>query len=158
MPRGRPRTVSFSNEEMINLGKEMVAWVKANDPLHLSAWYCIEKGYTDKEWDTMHVIPEFFPYYEQALKIVGQKYLDKDSNVREGISQRWQRVYFKDIRKQEDQDHADKLERELQRKLKEIEFEAKQKQINETPILADTIDLQNKIMELEAELAKFKGS
>lgn len=103
MPAGRPRTISLSPEEMEELGLEMVKWVKENDPLHLSQWYCIEKGYTDKEWDTMHVCPEFFPYYEQALKIVGLKYLDKNSNVRDGIAHRWMRVYFKDFRDREDE-------------------------------------------------------
>lgn len=103
MPAGRPRTISLSPEEMEELGLEMVEWVKKNDPLHLSQWYCIEKGYTDKEWDTMHVCPEFFPYYEQALKIVGLKYLDKNSNVRDGIAHRWMRVYFKDFRDREDE-------------------------------------------------------
>lgn len=105
MPAGRPRTISLPPEEMIKLGEEMVSWVKKNKKsiLHLSEWYCIEKGYTDKEWETMHVCMEFFPYYEQALKIVGLKYLDKNSNVRDGISQRWQRVYFKDLKKEEDE-------------------------------------------------------
>lgn len=154
----RPRTASYSPEKMIELGKEMVEWVQKNDPLHLSAWYSIEKMILDSQWESMTQLPEFLPYYEQALKLVGQKYLDKNSNVREGISQRWQRIYFKDIRRQEDEDHEKKIERELQKKMKEIEFEAKQKQINETPMLADTIDLQNKIMELEAQLAKFKGN
>jgi hypothetical protein len=81
----------------------MVDWVIKNDPLHLSCWYCIEKGYTEKEWDTMHVCPEFFPYYEQALKIIGVKYLDKRSNVRDSIAHRWHRVYFGDLRKTEDE-------------------------------------------------------
>ena len=52
----------------------------------------------------IHLRAEFVPYYERAIKMVGMKYLDKTSNVREGISQRWQRVYFKDLRKSEDQD------------------------------------------------------
>ena len=44
----RPRVFSFSIEEMIELGKEMVDYVKANKStiLHLSEWYTIEKGYT----------------------------------------------------------------------------------------------------------------
>lgn len=103
MPAGRPRTISLSPSEMIKLGKEMVKWVTENDPLHLSQFYCILKGYTDAEWDTMHVCQEFFPYYEQALKIIGIKYLDKNSNVRDGISQRWQTVYFKDLKKVENE-------------------------------------------------------
>jgi|GEM_PF-1067868 len=105
MPAGRPRTVSLPPDEMIKLAEEMIKFVveDKNDILHLSEWYCIEKGYTDAEWDTMHVAPEFFPYYEKALKIIGKKYLSKTSSVRDGISQRWQRVYFKDLKREEDE-------------------------------------------------------
>ena len=102
----RPRVVSFSEKEMIALGKEMVAYVKANQKtiLHLSEWYTIEKGYTYNEWKTFIQRGEFVPYYEQALKIVGLKYVDKKSNVRDSISQRWQRIYFGDLREGEDAD------------------------------------------------------
>jgi len=102
----RPRVFSFSEEEMIELGKEMVAYVKKNKKtiLHLSEWYTIEKGYTYNEWKNFIAKAEFFPYYEQALKIVGLKYVDKSSNVRDGISNRWQRLYFGDLREQEDQE------------------------------------------------------
>ena len=104
-PGGRPRTVSFSPEEMISLGREMIEWVKKNEQsvLHLSEWYTIEKEYTYNEWKQFISKEEFRPYYEKALKIVGRKYLDKDSKVRDGISQRWQRVYFKDLREEEDE-------------------------------------------------------
>ena len=105
----RPRVFSFSVEEMIELGKEMVDYVKANKStiLHLSEWYTIEKGYTYNEWKNFIAKEEFFPYYEQALKIIGLKYVDKNSNVRDKISDRWQRVYFGDLREQEDQDAQD---------------------------------------------------
>jgi hypothetical protein len=106
MASGRPRTVSLSDEEMINLGKEMVSYVTKNKKtiLHLCEWYTIEKGFTYNEWKTFIQRPEFVPYYEQALKIVGMKYVDKNSNVRDGISQRWQRVYFGDLKESEDAD------------------------------------------------------
>ncbi len=102
----RPRVFSFSKEEMIALGKEMVEYVKKNKKtiLHLCEWYTIEKGYTYNEWKNFIQKEEFFPYYEQALKIVGLKYVDKNSNVRDNISPRWQRIYFGDIRESEDQD------------------------------------------------------
>lgn len=105
MPAGRPRTVSLPPEQMIELGEEMINFLieDKDDILHLSEWYCIEKGYTDNEWDTMNKRPEFVPYYEKALKIIGKKYLSKTSNVRDGISQRWQRVYFKDLKREEDE-------------------------------------------------------
>lgn len=105
MAGGRPRTVSFTEEEMIELGEEMVTFVKKNKKtiLHLSEWYTIEKGFTYNEWKTFIQKEEFLPYYEQALKIVGLKYMDKNSNVRDGISNRWQRVYFGDLKENEDE-------------------------------------------------------
>ena len=104
MAAGRPRTVSFSEEEMIALGEEMVAFVKKNKQtiLHLCEWYTIEKGFIYREWKTFIQRAEFIPYYEQALKIIGLKYVDKSSNVRDGISNRWQRIYFDDLRERED--------------------------------------------------------
>lgn len=104
----RPREVSYPPEKMIELGKEMVNYVKKNKEtiLHLSEWYTIEKGYTYNEWKTFIQREEFIPYYEQALKIVGLKYVDKSSNVRDSISQRWQRIYFGDLREGEDEDAA----------------------------------------------------
>jgi len=100
----RPRVFSFSEEQMIELGKEMVQYVTKNKKtiLHLCEWYTIEKGFTYNEWKNFIQKAEFFPYYEQALKIIGLKYVDKNSNVRDKISDRWQRIYFGDLREQED--------------------------------------------------------
>jgi len=116
MPAGRPRTVSLAPEEMIALGEEMLKWVKENNPIHLSMWYSIEKMFTEKEWDTFQQREEFVPYYEKALKLVGYNYLTKGSDVEPSIKQRWQRVYFKDLRKQEDAD----LENEIKLKSQEV--------------------------------------
>lgn len=108
MALGRPRTVSFSDEEFEILGEEMVKWVTENYDyaLHLSDWYTVVKGFTYNQWKTFLQKEAFLPHYEKALKIVGRKYLDKNTNIRDGISQRWQRVYFKDLREEED-DTAD---------------------------------------------------
>ena len=96
---------------MEELGEEMIKWLYAHpDTLHLSEWYSIHKMFTYKQWDAMQQMPEFLPYYERALNIVGLKYLSKDSKVRDGISQRWQRVYFRDLRKQEDADKKDDID------------------------------------------------
>lgn len=123
MPAGRPRTVSFSEEEMIELGKDMVKYVTEHKDtiLHLSEWYTIKKMFTYKEWKTFIQRLEFIPYYEQALRIVGYKYLDKHSNVRDGISQRWQRIYFGDLKEGEDAD----ADAEAERKAKALKGEAR---------------------------------
>jgi hypothetical protein len=103
MPAGRPRTSTPPPEEMIKLGEEMLEWIKVNKPLHLSEWYSGEMFITSKVWDTMQVAPEFFPYYEKALRMIGKQYLDKTSKVRDSISHRWLRVYFKDLKREEDE-------------------------------------------------------
>lgn len=140
---GRPRTVSLQPDEMIELGHEMIQWLKEHPKaLHLSAWYSIEKGFTDKMWATMQTMPEFLPYYEQALKIVGQKYLDKDSNVRDGISQRWQRVYFKDLRISEDADADAEAERKA--KAHKAESQASAAYIKE---ITDSVQRERKPIE-----------
>jgi hypothetical protein len=101
---GRDRTVSFSEEEMIILGEEMVEWVKLHKPIHLSMWYTQHKDFTDKQWDTFRKCPEFFHYYTKALKLIGYSYLDKDSQVDVRLKDRWQRVYFKDLKESENED------------------------------------------------------
>ncbi len=117
---GAPRKTSFSPEEMIALGEEMVKWVKENDPIHLSQWYTIHKMFLYKEWKTFIQRAEFIPYYEIVLKMVGMKYIDgKSKDIKDSLCQRWQRVYFKDLRESEDED----LDRAAQRQ-KEVNHES----------------------------------
>jgi hypothetical protein len=145
MVAGRPREISLSPKDMEKLGKEMVDWLK-NTPnvLHLSEWYTIEKGFIYNEWKAFIQCKEFLPYYERALKIVGKKYLDKNSDVIPGISQRWQRVYFKDLKEQEDQDAIEEIERQSSL-------------LNNTkPPLQDDIDKNHEIMRLKYENEQLK--
>jgi hypothetical protein len=111
-PGGAPRTVSLPPDEMILLGIAMVKWIEEKDPIHLSEWYCIEKGFTYNEWKTMQVRAEFVPYYEKALKMIGLKYLRKNSDIEPALKQRWSRVYFEDFREREDQDLDKAAERQ----------------------------------------------
>ena len=101
---GRPRTVSLPPDEMIKLGKEMIEWVTINDPIHLAEWYICEKHITKKEWKAMIQVPEFLSYYEQALFIVGQHYIKKNTEIEPSLKHRWLRIYFADLREQEDED------------------------------------------------------
>ena len=111
MPAGRPRTVSLDPENMILLGEEMIEWVSLNNPIHLCQWYSFQKKFTKKQWRTMIVAPEFLTYYEEALQLVGMNYVKKDSPVYPSIKQRWQRVYFGDLKDQEDSDLDAAMER-----------------------------------------------
>lgn len=101
---GRPRTVTPQPEEMIKLGEEMVAWVKINKPVHLNQWWLIEKDITKRVWEGMRDAPEFRHYYEKALSIIGNNYIEKDSNVDPRVKDRFLRLYHKDLTSQEDAD------------------------------------------------------
>lgn len=134
-PGGRPRTTSPEPEELIALGKEMVQWVIQHDPLHLSAFYSLEKNYLYEEWETIIKRPEFVGYYQQAMQLVGQKYLAKDSPIEPSLKQRWARVYFKDLRRDEDQ----KLREDLER-AKELEtHKAKLRAESDQSVVSDAV-------------------
>jgi hypothetical protein len=101
---GRPRTVTPPDNELDTLGEEMIKWVEENNPIHLSQWWRLQKHFTKEVWKNICDHPRFSPYYEEALNIVGLQYIEKGSDVEVSIKQRWQRVYFKDLTKQEDED------------------------------------------------------
>jgi epoxyqueuosine reductase QueG len=120
---GRPRTVSLTPDEMIKLGEEMVDWCAENKPLHLSQFWSIYKDISDDDWETLKKRPEFVRYYTKSMRIVGMSYLDKDSKVDVRVKDRWQRVYFKDLRNQEDEDAktASNLKKEEARVINDVE-------------------------------------
>jgi len=156
----RPEPTTPPKDELIKLGEELVAWAteepeKPELRCRFAQWYSLKKGILHKEWDLMLQKPEFRGYYEIAQTALGNRFVD--GSVKDSIGHRFMRRYCPEVRIQEDQDHTDKLERELAKKLKEIEFEAKQKQINETPPLADTIDMQNENMLLKARIAELES-
>lgn len=130
-PVGTPRTVSLPKKDMIKLGEEMIQFISdpGNNVFHVSEWYSIQKGYLYSEWETMIKRPEFVRYYEQSLKIIGKKYLD--GTVNPTIASRWQRSYFKDLKKEEDKDAQERLDRELDQKKKAIDHEMQAKAAHE---------------------------
>jgi len=150
MPAGAPRTVCPPPDEMIELGKQMVQWIKDNPQcLHVSAWYSCEMFITRNTWDQMIEKKEFQPYYEMALSIIAQKYLDKDSNVREGVSQRWQRSYFRDLKKIEDQDKQDDIMRQ-----KELASSVEEDVLKNTQAMNDQLAEARILLEKAQQVAK----
>lgn len=111
----------FSDEELISYGTEMIDWCEKNRPLHLSFWYTCEKWITYNHWKSMIQRPVFLPYYERAIRMVSENCLDGTINA--GISHRFIRIYFRDVRDGEDKDLDDKVEREVKKRVKEIEAE-----------------------------------
>ncbi len=109
MAGGAPRTVSFPPDQMIQLGEEMLEWVEKNKPIHIKQWYSIVKMFTYNQWKTFISCEEFFPYYEKAISIISIRYINGDINP--SISQRFLKLYFKDVRDQEDHDLDAAMER-----------------------------------------------
>jgi hypothetical protein len=109
---GAPRTISPPEEEMIILGKEMIKWIEDNDPYHLSEWHCVEKMMSQKEWERISKLPEFVPYYNKALRLISRKYVD--GTVPPPIAQRWLRLYFKDLKDEENEEMRLKAEIDAQ--------------------------------------------
>jgi len=110
--KGRPRTTCPSDEELEVLGIEMIEWISNNDCVHVSEWWAIEKMILEKVWERMTDQIVFQPYYTKALKMIGRKYLKADTCVEPRIKDRWQRVYYGDLRKQENQDKDDDVIRQ----------------------------------------------
>ncbi len=147
---GRPRTVSPEPYEMIELGKEMVEWVKKNDPLQIFQWYSHEKFYTYDEFDTMKKRPEFVPYYEQAMNYIALKYIDGESErIKKGISERFIRLFFKDVKKEENELISFKAREELKAK----EESALQSQVPPNQPSISNEDLQIRLLDAERKLA-----
>ena len=119
---GRPRIDTFPPEEMHQLGEELLEWLDSEEEiLHLSQWYSGMKKFTYNEWKMLIARSEFFPYYDAALKKVGLQYMRKDSPIEPSLKQRWQRVYFKDLREEEDETLAYKasLDKEKEKPVEE---------------------------------------
>lgn len=94
---GAPRTVSPEPDDVIDLGKEMVEWVEANDPTHLSEWFSIQKMITWKQWNALCELKEFLPYYEIALSMVARNC--RNGTLDKSLSQRFLALYHRDLRK-----------------------------------------------------------
>jgi hypothetical protein len=140
MAGGRPREVTPPKDELIALGKEMVKWVKQNNPCHISAWYIGVKHILRSDWRKYIEKEEFRTYYEQALQIIGEQYVVKESQIEPSIKHRWLRLYFGDLREQENEDK--KFEAELG------------KTNDDVPPLQNNLDLQHENMRLKALVAK----
>lgn len=102
MAAGAPRTVTPQSNELQALGREMLDWIKKNQPIHIKQWYSFEKHFTYNQWKAMIKCDEFVPFYEEALGLVGMNYID--GTVDKSISQRFLRVYFKDLKEEENEE------------------------------------------------------
>jgi len=121
---GRPPTPGFDDESCIKLGKELLAWIeevekmpddKKNRIIHLSQWYSEIKEITRTQWESIIIRDCFKGYYERAQMWMGTRMmLNPDLPTAYGC--RFQKIYFKDVARQEREDVEHKIDYEIAKK------------------------------------------
>jgi len=121
------RTVTPSDEEIEELGKELLAWVhyedlteeekeKAPKRFRFPQWYSEEKNILRNSWKALVKTKIFRPYYEQAQSVMANRCVD--GTLKEGFGHRYLRLYDREI--VEEENSLLKLKAELARKEEEI--------------------------------------
>lgn len=104
--------VLVSDEEAIELGKELVEWIKkriasGKPPMHLTEWYMIEKDILYPCWDNLRKRQRFLQYYDSALELMTLATLQNEK-LSTAYGSRFLGIYSKDIRDHEKEIRAEK--------------------------------------------------
>jgi hypothetical protein len=106
MPAGRPRTSIPEKEELIELGKDLLAWASEKKKGELRCrwceWYACKHFFIRKQWKRMLDTEEFRPYYESAQAYLAEKWID--GTINQSIAHRYLRIYDPELRENEDVD------------------------------------------------------
>lgn len=100
---GRPPKEGYSEQEVIALGEELLAWMRACDAnkdcdvVHLSEFYCEIKDIVPSYWDKCITKRACFSgYYEKALRWMGKRLL-KNKNLPTSYGNRFLPIYYKEV-------------------------------------------------------------
>ena len=124
---GRPPREGWSNAEVNKLGEDLIEWMQECDEkkvniVHLSEWYSYIRFIRPKDWDALQKRECFLPYYERAMRWMGNRLL-KNQKLSPTYGSRFLGIYFKDVR-----DHEKELIKEkLDADLKKIDHEYEKK-------------------------------
>ena len=106
MPGGRPRTSIPEKNELIDLGKDLLAWAQETKKGELRCrwceWYACKHFFLRKQWKRMVDTEEFRPYYEAAQPYLAKKWIDGTINA--SIAHRYLRIYDPELKENEDVD------------------------------------------------------
>lgn len=99
---GRPRKIPQSDDELEQIGIELIDWCHADPINNLTfALFHTQYGILRKEWKCIIQIPVFLPFYEQARAILSINFLN--GNVNPSIAHRYIRIYDRDVAEEEDE-------------------------------------------------------
>ena len=132
---GRPRTSVPEKEELIELGKDLVAWASEKQKGELRArwceWYSRKHFFIRAQWKHMIEKPEFRPYYEAAQTFLAEKWID--GTINQSIAHRYLRIYDPELKENEDVDS----DVEAERKAKALKGEARAAEEQKQEVLAE---------------------
>lgn len=122
---GRPPTPGFDDESCIQLGEELLAWMREVDSLpekqrnkivHLSQWFSEIKGISRTQWQSIIIRDCFKNYNERAQMWMGTRMI-LNSDLPTAYGCRFQKIYFKDVATQEREDVEHKIDYEISKKI-----------------------------------------
>jgi hypothetical protein len=116
---GRPPNPGFADKDLIDLGEELLRWMKKVDdedlPIwHLSEWWSQIKNIPSTQWDSITRRDCFIGYYNKAKYWMGVKMIS-NKDFPQSYGNRFLRIYFADVRELERQD----VDYEIQKKREE---------------------------------------
>lgn len=143
MPAGRPPEL-FSDEEVIELGKDLVSWLEGDgkEEFMFEDWYFKKHNMFRSDWKSLIQRLKFLPYYEIARKKITTNMV-KNKDIAQSYGNRYLGLYDNDVR-----DH----EKEIAKEKNEAE---KKSDITETAALMIT-NLTNELAKARTEIADLK--
>lgn len=103
MTSGRLRTICPEDDELIELGKDLVRWATEETDefrCRFCQWYS-PRGILDKVWKLMVIKEVFCPYYEEARQALSRRFLD--GTVNPSIAHRFMRIYCPEVKEEENE-------------------------------------------------------
>lgn len=117
---GRPYNEGFSNEEIIQIGKDLLTWIKECDEkksevVHLSQFYSELKEICYSQWQSIIRRDCFLPYYDRAREWMGKRILN-NKELPQSYGNRFLGIYFKEIKDNEREIVEHKVDYEIKKK------------------------------------------
>lgn len=103
---GRPRKVVPEDDELIELGKDLVRWATETTDewrVQYCQWYN-SHGFLEKHWKLMIQKESFRLYYEQARTALSKNYMN--GTINQSIAHRFLRLYCPDVKEEENEFEA----------------------------------------------------
>lgn len=140
---GRPPNPGFADEDLHDLGEELLEWCEANknnnNIVHLSQWYAQVKQIPLSQWISIIKREHFVAYYEYAKEWMGVRVLT-NSKLSESYGNRYLGMYHKDMH-----------EHEMQKMERKVDYEVKKKAEVAAPSYPNDSYIQDKLDLIKAQ-------